>query len=265
MLTNFQWLSLITILLVTFAGGFYPLFRQQKEQQSIGVSFGQAFTAGVFLALSLTLMLPSSLHLLGKAFPKVDYPIATVIVIGAFLFLLGLEHFTRHIHKKSNSNVDEPAPAGIPIIMTVMIAIPSFFLGTALGVSETSAALFIWIAIMAHKSSAAFALALKMVRSTLKKHQTYIIFSLFALSTPVGIVVGQDIHQYLSESTMIIVKGTILALAAGTFLYMSTLHEHEDAPMIKSCKNKRGFVIMLCGFVITAIVRLLIGAAHHMK
>jgi len=264
MLTTFQWFSLITILLVTYAGGFYPLYRQQKAKESDGFPLGQAFTSGVFIALSLTLMLPSSLHLLNKAFPSVDYPVASIIAIVSFLFLLGLEHITRHIHRNGKSIEDQLTPPTIPIIMTVMIAIPSFFLGTALGVSETSAAVFIWIAIMAHKSSAAFALALKMVRSTLTKNQTFLIFSLFAFSTPIGIVFGEDIHQYLSVNTMVIVKGTILALAAGTFLYMSTLHELEDTPLIKGCSRKKGFLLMICGFLITALVRLLIGAAHYM-
>jgi len=264
MLTNFQWFSLITILLATYAGGFFPLYRQQKAKKSDGFPLGQAFTSGVFLALSLTLMLPSSLHLLNKAFPSVDYPVASIIAIAAFLFLLGLEHITRHIHRNSESTQDQLTLPAVPIIMTVMIAIPSFFLGTALGVSDTSAAVFIWVAIMVHKSSAAFALALKMIRSTLTKYQTYLIFSLFAFSTPIGIVIGEDIHQYLSAGTMVIIKGTILALAAGTFLYMATLHELDHTPLIKGCSTKKGFLIMICGFLITALVRLLIGAAHHM-
>lgn len=264
MLTNFQLFSIITILLATYAGGFFPLSQQQKAKESDGFPLGQAFTSGVFLALSLTLMLPASLHLLNKAFPSVDYPVASIIAIAAFLFLLGLEHITRHIHRNNESTQDQLTPPTIPIIMTVMIAIPSFFLGTALGVSDTSAAVFIWVAIMVHKSSAAFALALKMIRSTLTKYQTYLIFSLFALSTPIGIVVGEDIHQYLSAGTMVIIKGTILALAAGTFLYMATLHELDHSPLIKGCSTKKGFLIMICGFLITALVRLLIGAAHHM-
>jgi len=133
------------------------------------------------------------------------------------------------------------------------------------GVSETSAAVFIWVAIAAHKSSAAFALALKMVRSTLSKNKTILIFSMFAISTPLGIIVGQDIHEIFSQNTMIIIKGTVLSLAAGTFLYMSTLHELGEAPLIKHCGKKKGFIIMLAGFIITALVRFLIGEAHRIK
>ncbi len=264
MLTTFQWISLISILLVTFSGGYFPLFYREKAKRARGFPLGEAFTAGVFLALSLTLMLPSASHLLGNAFPDADYPIASIIVIAAFLLLLGLEHITKHIREISEPTEYNLTPASIPIIMTVMIAIPSFFLGAALGVSATSAAVFIFVAIITHKSSAAFALALKMVRSTLTRKQTFIIFSLFAFSTPLGIFFGEEIHQYLSSHTMVVVKGSILSLAAGTFLYMATLHELTQAPLIKNCGSKKGFLLMLCGFVITALVRLLIGEAHHM-
>jgi len=50
--------------------------------------------------------------------------------------------------------------------MTIMIAIPSFFLGTALGMNRLAV-----VAIMAHKGSAGFALALNMARSRLSRGQ----------------------------------------------------------------------------------------------
>jgi solute carrier family 39 (zinc transporter), member 1/2/3 len=213
-------------------------------------------------------MLPSAFHMLNKAFPYMDYPITSIIAILAFVLLLSLEHITGNIREalsKAGKEFEKDlSPASIPIIMTVMIAIPSFFLGTALGVSETSASVFIFVAIMTHKSSAAFALALKMVRSTLTRNQTFIVFCLFALSTPLGILAGADLHRYLGNDTMIVVKGVILSLAAGTFLYMATLHELRHTPLIEKCSTKKGFVLMFCGFVITALVRFLIGEAHRM-
>jgi len=63
---------------------------------------------------------------------------------------------------------------------------------------------------------------------------------------------------------MVIVKGMIMALAAFTFLYMSILHELDHAPLIKGCSSKKGFLLMICGFLITALVRFLIGEAHRL-
>ena len=263
MLTGLQWTYLICIVLVAFTGGYLPLFRPQKARQAKGFPFGQAFAAGVFLALAFTIMLPSAFQLFRRAFPNVDYPLASIIAIAAFLFLLFLEHLTAHVKEFEGSSEEGLSPSSFPIIMTIMIAIPSFFLGTALGVSESAAAAMIFIAIMAHKGSAGFALALKMARSTLTRPQTFMIFSMFALSTPIGIIVGEDVRQYLSGHTMLVVKGAILSLAAGTFLYMGVLHELKHTPLIVNCCTRKGFLVMICGFVVTALVRLLLGEAHH--
>jgi len=265
MLTAFQWFCVLTILAGSFTGGFYPLFRQDQARSSAGFPLGEAFTAGVFMALALTLMLPSSFHLLHTEFPKLDYPVTSAIAIVTFFFLLALEQISRRVEEQLARDDGELSPPTIPLIMATMIAIPSFFLGTALGVSETNAAVVIFVAIMVHKSSAAFALALKMVRSTMTRRQVWIAFSCFALSTPLGIVVGGRIHELLGPHALNMVKGVILALAAGTFLYMATLHEFRRAPMIANCNTPKGFAVMLTGFLLTAFVRYLIGEAHRIS
>lgn len=262
-LTTFQWISLFCILAVAFAGGYFPLFRQKQAQQTRSFPLGQAFTAGVFLALSLTIMLPAGFDLLGKAFPDAIYPTASLIALVTFLILLALEHMTSHIGKSDSTTAAGLSSPLIPVIMTIMIAIPSFFLGAALGASDTSAAVLIFIAIVVHKGSAGFGLSLKLVRSTLTRAQTLAFFSLFAFATPLGIIVGEDLHLYLAGHTLFVVKGTIFSLAAGTFLYMGSIHEMKHTPLIADCGSKRGFVLLLSGFMLTALVRLIIGEAHH--
>ena len=262
MLSTFQWICLLSILAATIAGGYYPLFNQEKARDRQGLPLGETFTAGVFLALALTLMLPSSLHLLNNTFPHFDFPLGALIAIVAFLGLLALEHKINHLRQSLSTGEGGLSPPIIPVIMTIMIAIPSFFLGTAFGVSGTDTALLIFVAIILHKSSAAFALALKMVRSTMTRGQVWVTFSLFAFSTPLGILVGQEIHSWLGPVIMMNVKGIILGMAAGTFLYMATLHELQHAPMITKCNGRQGFSLMLAGFFLITIVRVLIGEAH---
>jgi len=262
MLTAFQWFCVVAILIATFAGGFYPLFRQEQARSAAGFPLGEAFISGVFIALALTLMLPSSFHLLETEFTTLDYPVTSLIVLATFFVLLGIEHYSHRIEKSAALDEGELSPPAIPLIMTAMIAIPSFFLGTALGVSSTEAAILIFVAIIVHKSSAAFALTLKMVRSTMTRWQVWVAFCAFALSTPTGIFVGENIHLLLGQQALSVVKGVVLALAAGTFLYMATLHEFRHAPMIARCNTPKGFAAMLAGFFLTAFVRYVIGEAH---
>lgn len=262
MLSFFQWICLLSILAVTFAGGYFPLFNPDKARGTQSIPFGEAFTSGVFLALAATLMLPSSLHILGTSYPHLDYPLGAFIAIMAFMALLALEHKVEQLRQSMPTGEGERSPAIIPVIMTIMIAIPSFFLGTALGASDTGAAVLIFVAIMIHKSSAAFALTLIMVRSTMNRSHVWITFFMFAFATPLGILVGDQLHGWLGLDTMVIVKGIILGLAAGTFLYLATLHGFRHTPMITVCSSRKGFSIMLAGFLLTAFVRLLLGEAH---
>lgn len=261
-LTLFDWVALTGILAVSLLGGYIPLFHQERAREVEGFPQGQAFAAGVFLALSLVLMLPAGFSLFSAAFPKAVFPLAPVIALCAFLILLSLEHRIERLRNHETTGRADLSPPIIPIIMTVMIAIPSFLLGTALGVSGSLSAVMIFIAIVAHKGSAGFALALKMVRSTMKRAQVLFTYCCFALATPAGIVVGNDAHQYLAGQTMVVVKGIILSLASGVFLYMATLHELQNTPLIVDVRSRKGFMLMLAGFTLTALVRLLMGEAH---
>ena len=261
-MTLFQWISFAGILICALIGGYYPLIKREEARSVKGFPAGESFTTGVFLALALLIMLPNGFHLFGKAFPSVNFPLASLISVIVFLTLLSIEQAVENTKKQIKDNKIKETPAIIPIIMTVMIAIPSFLMGTALGISEAYSAVFIFVAVIVHKGSAGFGLALKLVRSTLARPLTFIFYSLFAISTPLGILLGADLHNHLNGEIMIVTKAFILSIASGLFLYMSTLHELKHSALIVHCGEKRGFAIMLVGFIITALVRLVLGLAH---
>ncbi|NGX42791.1 MAG: hypothetical protein K940chlam7_01079 [Chlamydiae bacterium] len=259
-----KWIYLVAILLIAFVGGYGPLFKHTLAPRQTSFPRGEAFSAGVFLALSLTMLLPSSFHLFQEAYPGLEYPIASVIAILAFLVLLTIEHLMYHtIPEEERQEEGVPLPAVIPLIMTAMIAFPSFLLGAALGMSEVATATLIFIAIILHKGTAAFALALSMVRSTLSRPQTLILFTLFTITTPLGILFGEAFHEYIASWAMLI-KPVVLSLGAGTFLYMGTLQGMKHSSLIKHCSTRSGFLAMLAGLFITAFVRFIVGEAHRL-
>jgi len=263
MLTVFQWFSLLSILAITAIGGWLPLTSPDRARRPDGFPLGKPFACGVFLTLSLVMMLPSGFHLLGKAYPGALVPLPPVIAASVFLLLLFLEHREEELSAKGVRPDGLTSPA-IPIIMTVMIAIPSFLLGTALGVSGTIGAVMIFLAIIVHKGTAGFALAVKMVKSTMSRSQIIALYVLFACSTPFGIIIGQEARGFLTGHEMLAAKGIILSAASGVFLYMSTMHGLRDNPLIVQCRHHAGFIAMTLGFILTVGVRLLIGEAHHM-
>ncbi len=252
--------SFIVVLGAAVAGGFYPLTRRESARSDEGFPYGEAFTAGVFLALALVIMLPAGLHLFEKVYPQEVLPVAVIIAIAAFLILLGIEHAA--VKSRLKAGAGGLTPASIPVIMTIMIAIPSFLLGTAISLSQTETALFILAAVLAHKSSAGFGLALSMVRSKLTVNQTYILYGVFALSTPVGILAGADAKHFLSGESLVVVKAFTLSIAAGVFLYLATLHEFSNAPFIRHCSTPRAFLVMLAGLLLTVCVKVILELGH---
>lgn len=263
MLTGFQLFSIACILTVTIAGGWLPLAHPKRAISDEGFPLGKPFACGVFLALSLVMMLPSALHLLGKAYPDAPLPLPPVVAAATFLMLLFMEHREQELAAKGKRPDAQTSPA-IPVIMTIMIAIPSFLLGTALGVSGTVQAVMVFAAIMAHKGTAGFALAIKMVRSTLSRGQILALYAFFACSTPMGIVAGHGARGFLTAHEMLEIKGIILSAASGVFLYMSTMHGLHDTPLLTHCRRHRGFFAMVAGFVLTLGVRLMMGEAHNL-
>ena len=266
MLSTIQVVYLLIIFLSAVAGGYLPLAKPQRVRGSAGFHGGEAFSSGVFLALSLLMMLPSSFLLFRQVQPDVEYPVASIIAVSAFLILLAIEHLTGQVMRQKQQELEptevESTPALIPLLLTVMIAAPSFFLGVALGISDGVQAMLIFIAIILHKATAGFALALAMVRSTLTHRQAIILFLCFAAMTPLGILLGGFTRE-LQPDWLPLFKACVLALGAGTFLYMGTLHELKRAPMIEYCQNPRCFVLMILGFALTALVRWIVGEAHH--
>ena len=258
----FGWFSIVAIVVATLAGGVPPL--RAKAPEADRYPLGEAFASGVFLALALAMMLPASFHLFERALPDLDEPIASLIAISALLALLGVSHLVRHLEHDLHEDEATAASPLVPLLMTVTIAIPSFFLGAALGVSATEQAVLILIAILLHKSSAAFALALKLTDTSLSVARVRIVFALFVLATPAGIFFGSLVGDRLGTQGLLIARGSVLAMAAGTFLFMGTLNELQSAPLIKRCRHWRGFAAMLAGIGLTVCARLLIGEAHSL-
>ena len=258
----FALFSIVVILFATLLGGLKPLRDSRSDMKAYPL--GEAFAAGVFLALALVMMLPASFHIFERALPDVNEPIASLIAIVSMLILLAVSHLVRHLEQDVNEGENHGGNPSVPIIMTVMIAFPSFFMGAALGVSETREALIILIAILLHKSSAAFALALKLTSSSLSAVRARTVFALFVLATPVGILAGSALGGQMSNQGLLLARGTVLAMAAGTFLFMGTLNDLQSAPLIKRCQHWRGFLAMLAGLTVTLCARLLIGEAHSL-
>lgn len=219
----YQFIAAVLIFAVSIITALVLLRKKQKISQTEPAQVGDAFASGVFLGTALFHLLPDASRLFNTAYHYTAYPVAEVICAGAFLLMLFLERLsivapaikTRH---------------SIPYILTFILCIHALTEGAALGIGVTlSEILMLFIAIIAHKASESFALCIALLRGQLPRMRIIVIVSCFALMTPIGILLG-NLLVHSANSTL--TAAWFNAFAAGTFLYISTLHHvhfHEHA------------------------------------
>lgn len=241
---HFKLSAALFIFLIAVAAGYLP-FRKKLANREFEFPIGEAVACGVFLGAGL-------IHMLGDASAGFiaagyQYPFAFLIAGLSFLALLLLEHVGGEMqaHHSNSKNM--------ALLAVLMLSIHSLLEGAAVGISgEFLTALVLALAIIAHKWAASFSLALQINKSALSFKTGFVLFLIFALMTPLGILLGNSIIAHTGSNPLM--TPIFSALAAGTFLYIGTLHGLRRAIMIERCCNMREFCFMLFGFALMAIV-----------
>src|SRR3990167_2593815 len=243
---TFQLISILLILSITLLSGFYPFFKKFTSDREQSFPIAEALAAGVFLSVAL-------IHMLGTASDafyhlSYRYPFAFLLAGVMFLFLLLLEHIGREIvtHEGDSSGA-------FAILATLMLSVHAFLMGMALGLSDSlSVAVVVLLAIMAHKWAESFSLAIQINKSHFRFGINMLLFVIFALMTPLGIVLGAGASTMLGNYPLL--EPIFSSLAAGTFLYLGTLHGLENATLVKNCCDLKRFYFVILGFAIMAVV-----------
>ena len=239
-------ICIVLILLTALAAGAYPIFKRLKTNQGYEFPLGEALAAGIFLGAGL-------IHMLGEAAQNFTdrgyhYPIPFLLTGLTFLFLLWLEHLGAEIY--AHKNATHP---GFAVLTFLILSIHSFLAGAALGLThQLSVIIILLFAILAHKWAASFALAIQISKTTLSNQTGIILFLIFSLMTPLGILVGNAIGHRFHQTSLI--EAVFAALAAGTFLYLGTLHGLSNSIMVSKCCNLKHFSFVIIGFALMAIL-----------
>ncbi len=237
-----KWLFASCILISSLLA-FLPAIYRIDHPKRPGLLCAKAFSAGVFLGAALMHMLQESIidfHMQG-----IEFPTATLLAGTTFLVLLWLEHLGQSL----SLHHDQSDPS-IALLATLMLCFHSIFEGAALGSEITMASsLIIFSAIIAHKWAASFALACHLADTKLSKAKIYSYLTLFALSTPATLLL---VYYELDVSSSPLLSPICNAMAAGTFLYIGTLHGLNQAVMIERCCNLRQFIFVIIGFLTMA-------------
>ena len=251
-------LSIAVIWLIGLVAGLWPVLTGAEARHDRFFSLGNALAGGVFLGAGLIHLLPDSIDSFGTLLgPDLEYPLASLICAAGFLLVLLIE---KVVLRGDEASVAEAASGSAssfaPYVLALVLSVHSVIAGIALGAetaAATTAALF--IAIVAHKSVAAFALGVNLHRAAVARARSVGIVALFAAMTPLGIAIGASLGLVLSDRGAQWFEGTFDALAAGTFLYIAVIDIVEDE-FAKPQDLAQKFVMVLLGIAIMAVVAL---------
>ncbi|WP_242645202.1 ZIP family metal transporter [Candidatus Ichthyocystis hellenicum] len=243
---------LVIIFIVTILSGAYPFIVRRRDicgcPRSFDFSMAESLAVGVFLGSGLMHMLSDS----SRRFYELNYsyPIPFFMASSVFLLLLFLEHVGREIYEQEGSS-----SRSLAILAVSMLSFHSLLAGSALGLSRSSSVMWlVFLAITAHKWAASFALSVQINKTSLTLRSRIFLFAIFSIMAPLGIIFGSTVQHFTSPYPLM--APTFSSLAAGTFIYMGTLHGLEQGILVKSCCDLKNFSFVIVGFLIMSVVAL---------
>ncbi len=220
-------LALLLIFSVGMMSGMLPGRMDDQGRGGNGLALGNAFAAGVFIGAALLHMLPDAEDKYSAMGLGTDYPLGALTCGLGFLLLLVLE---KGILKGWESVDGAPAgSASTPFILLFVLSLHSIIAGATLGLEAmvvTSIAIF--IAIIAHKGAAAFALGVSLKQGGFSRTRHIRMIAFFSAITPLGVILGTLFATLLSGDRAVAFEAVFDGLAAGTFLYVGIVDISQD-------------------------------------
>lgn len=227
---------LVALLLLVIA--VIPLYHAAHCRRDHAIKFPvlRLFSTGILLGLAVV-------HLLGDAIADTQrleassiFPILSCLTA---LACLGLAHYFQHAIK-----------AGFSALLVVMLLIlHAFFTGVALEWSLSYGAIYFFIlALVIHKWAESIAVVVTLSEArALSLVLRYVVFSLFALATPLGILIANRLEQYQMFHGLIHPIGG--GFAAGVLIYYSWSSFYG---VQKKLSSLPAFLYVMLGFTLMA-------------
>lgn len=243
------------IALVALAGGRLALRISADARGAWYLTLGNALAGGIFLGAAL-------IHLFGDAQEHmaavVDSEVRWVAILAGLGFLLVMlpERVVFAGQPHGDAGSAAAAPPVTQFLLAIVLSIHSLIAGAALGL-ETDASAFVGvlIAILAHKGSAAFALAAVLRRAGMDRGRIWTTLLIFSATTPAGIVLGALYGSAAEGQAAHLAEAIFDALAAGTFLYVASLEIIDDV-FGREARNWLKFAVLGLGFALMALLSL---------
>ena len=148
------------------------------------------------------------------------------------------DHISQHLHGSLLASM----------MLLLALSVHSILEGLAIGASSNpQEILATTLAILAHKGFAGYALGSSMVASELNPYHFYVLITLFACCTPLGVACGYLFFARAKGEQSALATAVLQAMVAGTFLYVAIVEVamkelmscRQGGPVDHACDTKR--------------------------
>lgn len=144
------------------------------------------------------------------------------------------------------------------LLLIFALSLHSIFEGLAIGLqSTTENVIKIFLAVLIHKCIIALTLGLNLTHSKLNKSSIIKGNIFFSLTSPIGIIIGVVVVDFVTGLPMLITSSVLQGLAAGTFLYVTFFEvlPHE----LNSNENRMiKMICLLLGFSLVSVLLIVV-------
>ena len=258
-----------------------PLKNKRLSENKLGMSLANAFSGGVFLSLAFGHLLPECVH----GFHDYNEAVPFLLVLAGYLLIFFVEKVAfdahgalhnmesggggghaghGHSHGKQCKDTEAHAASSgrSALILLGALAVHSILEMMALGLADTfSDSALLTLSISLHQPAESIALLVAFLKSGLSHAQIITFLSVFSCMGPIGVGLGMLVNEYAAP----IVDSIMLAIVAGTFVYVGATEvipeEWED-----SQHKWKKFAALMAGIVsiigITQYTQTLGGHSH---
>jgi len=232
----------VVIFFVAIIGAIPPLFKKWSDRQ---LHLFIAFGAGVFLGAIF-------LHLLPDAFSEGPVDLASSMVLLGFILILLVERifFGKHLIHCGEDCGHRHEVVGIVALIGLSVHSITAGFGLGVGLVEPELGLVIFIAIIAHKATAAFSLSTIFQLANFSRKKTLGLILLFSAMTPLGALVSLPFIEKLRDVSLAVPTG----LTAGTFLYVATMDLVPEA-FHSNKERATGFIWLVLGIIVMVLIK----------